>query len=193
MKKSNNGFRKYKSHKVVEAAQILSMEYPGNLEGFDDNFAIYTTLDKGLIRVSRSWCQRHEPEEGGYIVRYEDGYMSYSPQRAFEKGYSQIEETPLNVSSENLFQKKPITIEAFQYDGDLINSDGEFYVPNWAKEACEKGVLKYHELAGGPPELHVVTKEGLMLVSVNDWIIKGVEGELYPCKPRIFEATYTKI
>ena len=95
MKKSNNGFRKYKSHKVVEAAQILSMEYLGNLEGF---VAIHTTLDKGLIRVSRSWCQRHEPEEGGYVVRYEDGYMSYSPQKAFEKGYSQIEETPLNIS-----------------------------------------------------------------------------------------------
>lgn len=42
-----------------------------------------------------------------------------------------------------------------------------------------------------PPFLSILTKEGHMLASVGDWIIKGVAGELYPCKPEIFAQTYS--
>jgi len=40
---------------------------------------------------------------------------------------------------------------------------------------------------------HVQTLEGVMLGNVGDWLIRGVNGELYPCKPDIFEKTYEKV
>lgn len=83
------------------------------------------------------------------------------------------------------YRKKPIVIEAFQYDGDMIDSSGNFYAPQWAKESFEKDILFYDW-----PDLYVKTLEGNMLVSVNDFVIKGVNGEIYPCKPDIFEKTY---
>lgn len=72
-----------------------------------------------------------------------------------------------------------------------MNGDGEYYVPQWAIDAHFNGVLTFGEYNKGCPcELFVKTLEGDMLVSVNDYIIKGVMGELYPCKPNIFEMTY---
>ena len=91
------------------------------------------------------------------------------------------------------YRKKPIVIEAFQYDGDLMNSEGEYYVPDWAVDAFINDVLLYDckTKKNKPPyELYVNTLEGKMLVNVNDYVIRGVNGELYPCKPDIFEKTY---
>lgn len=91
------------------------------------------------------------------------------------------------------YRKKPVEIEAFQYDGDLMNSKGEWYVPDWAVEAFENGVMYYKYPVSPllpPNELYIKTLEGEHHASVNDYIIQGVKGELYPCKPDIFEATY---
>jgi len=87
------------------------------------------------------------------------------------------------------FRKKPIIIEAFQYHGYFIDRNGIWYVPEWAKEALESGVL-YFNYTCSPAGLFVKTLEGDMRVSVWDYIIQGVNGELYPCKPDIFEKTY---
>jgi hypothetical protein len=84
------------------------------------------------------------------------------------------------------FRKKPVVIEAFQYDGDLINSSGIPYVPSWAIEANDADII-YFKDAG---ELYIKTLEGDHHVSVGDYVIQGVNGELYPCKPDIFEKTY---
>ena len=84
------------------------------------------------------------------------------------------------------YRKKPVVIEAFQYDGDMMYQAGEYYVPNWAVKALQSGTLFYKN-AG---ELYVKTLEGDMHVSVGDYVIQGVQGELYPCKPDIFEQTY---
>ncbi len=77
------------------------------------------------------------------------------------------------------FRKKPVVIEAEQwYKGEDI--DG----------VCTKldtGILHY---LGGVDEPHIHTLEGVHQVSEGDWIIKGVQGELYACKPDIFEMTY---
>lgn len=90
--------------------------------------------------------------------------------------------------------KKPVEIEAFQYDGDLKESDGNYYVPQWAVEAFENGTMYYDSLNGREPcELFIRTLEGNHHVSVGDYIIKGVKGELYPCKPDIFEETYKEV
>lgn len=87
------------------------------------------------------------------------------------------------------FRKKPVVIEAFQWDGDLKSSDGVYYVPDWAVEAEKSGVLFFLQQGA----LHISTLEGDMHAHVGDWIIKGVKGELYPCKPDIFEATYEEV
>ncbi|MGA5589897.1 hypothetical protein ACPCF3_00650 [Enterococcus mundtii] len=84
------------------------------------------------------------------------------------------------------FQKKPVVIEAFQYDGDFIYSNGKPYVPEWAMEANENGTFVWC----GEGDLYVKTLEGEMLVSVGDYVIRGVVGEIYPCKPEIFHQTY---
>ena len=91
------------------------------------------------------------------------------------------------------YRKKPVIIEAFQYDGDLINSNGDYYVPEWAIKAHKSQVMYFAPKDKGPCELFIRTLEGVHHASVGDYIIKGVQGELYPCKPDIFEATYEKV
>ncbi len=86
------------------------------------------------------------------------------------------------------YVKKPVVIEAFKYDGDFIKKNGRRYVPMWAIDALEKGVMEFEG-----PELYVNTLEGRAHVSVGDYIIRGVNGELYPCDPDIFEKTYGKV
>ena len=90
------------------------------------------------------------------------------------------------------YRKKPVEIEAFQYDGDLKGSDGNYYVPDWAVKAFEEGIMFYDSLSGieEPCELFINTLEGRHHVSVNDYVIQGGNGELYPFKPYIFEKTY---
>lgn len=85
------------------------------------------------------------------------------------------------------YRKKPVVIEAFQYDGDFKNRDGEYYIPQWGIDAEKEDVLYFDG-----PTLKIRTLEGDHIVSVGDYIIKGVNGELYPCKPDIFEKTYEK-
>ena len=87
------------------------------------------------------------------------------------------------------YRKKPVVIEAFKYDGDLMDKDGNYYVPQWAVEAHKNGTLFYGCGVGGD-ELFIKTPEGVYPVSVGDYIVRGVSGELYPCKPDIFEQTY---
>lgn len=93
------------------------------------------------------------------------------------------------------YRKKPVVIEAFQFDGDFVYQNGEAYVPDWAFEALENKVMFYDsEDSDSPPcELFIQTLEGIHHVSVGDYVIKGVKGELYPCKPDIFEMTYEKV
>lgn len=47
--------------------------------------------DQDVLEVSPAWLRRHLPVVGGYVVRYEDGYTSFSPAKAFEDGYTLIE------------------------------------------------------------------------------------------------------
>ncbi|GJE77468.1 Gp49 family protein [Methylorubrum suomiense] len=84
------------------------------------------------------------------------------------------------------FTKKPVTIEAVQWDGRTVGD-----VPDWILEALNKGP----DVPGGIMRIgdtvHVFTTEGVMIASPTDWIIRGVEGELYPCKDSVFVATYS--
>lgn len=62
----------------------------------------------------------------------------------------------------------------------------------WNKQPFEAGAVTCvdYPKSNGTDKLQIVTLEGSMLVDWGDWIIRGVKGELYPCKPDIFAATY---
>lgn len=80
------------------------------------------------------------------------------------------------------FRKKPIIIEAMQ-----LNHKNLEKIWTWL-DTCYAG----HSSVGDDQELFldIKTLEGTMIANENDWIIKGIKGEFYPCKPDIFEATY---
>lgn len=75
------------------------------------------------------------------------------------------------------FRKKPVVIEAEQYH------EG----PGYRLPFEEEGVLDYDE---DTKRQTILTLEGRLTVSDGDWIIRGVKGEFYPCKPDIFKALY---
>jgi hypothetical protein len=77
------------------------------------------------------------------------------------------------------FRKKPVEIEARQTGPETAHD-----VLLWIRQSGQKGNL----LTGGALEIY--TLEGAMRADVGDWIIRGVQGEFYPCKPDIFAATY---
>jgi hypothetical protein len=81
-----------------------------------------------------------------------------------------------------MFRKKPVVIEARQITGytDMLGLDG---IAAW----CGGWVT---QVDPGPAFLMIPTLEGTMRGDVGDWIIKGVNGEFYPCKPDIFDKTY---
>jgi len=88
------------------------------------------------------------------------------------------------------YRRLPIVIEAFQYDGDLMNSNGEYYVPEWAQIAHKNGVI-YCKDDG---DMYIKTLEGDHHASVGDFIIQGIiMGEIYPCKSDVFWKTYEEV
>lgn len=84
------------------------------------------------------------------------------------------------------FRKKPVEIEAVQHYADMGTRTAEW--PKWLIDACLSKIV----FAIGE-DTFIKTLEGNMKVSDGDWIIRGVKGELYPCKPDIFEATYEPV
>ena len=82
------------------------------------------------------------------------------------------------------FRKKPVVIEAMQYYAGMP----VIYFPTWLMMAIES------DNATIVPEGMVIkTLEGDHMAQSGDWIIQGVKGELYPCKPDIFEMTYDAV
>lgn len=79
------------------------------------------------------------------------------------------------------FRKKPVVIEAIQFINDV---DTLANISEFAKETVRV------DCSVDPVVLKIETLEGTMTANVGDWIIKGVNGEFYPCKPDIFEKTY---
>lgn len=82
------------------------------------------------------------------------------------------------------FRKKPVVIEAVRWSGVPAEADAVFdLVTDPAKQVISRT----------GENLTVTTLEGAMSANPGDWIIKGVQGELYPCKPDIFAATYEQV
>ena len=78
------------------------------------------------------------------------------------------------------YRKKPVVIEAIQYQGVYTDEIKAFF----------GGALHEFDESVG---IRIATLEGVMIAGQYDWIIKGVLGEFYPCKPYIFEETYEPV
>ncbi len=90
------------------------------------------------------------------------------------------------------YRKKPVVIEAVQFKRRLDES------PDWYLDAVSKNKIITHNQGkfNNPNEecyAEIFTLEGTMKANENDYIIKGISGEFYPCKPDIFEMTYEKV
>lgn len=86
------------------------------------------------------------------------------------------------------YRKKPVEIDAFRWDGKQLAANN---CPDWiwtAPNLCTVTSTKKPKLT-----LCIETLEGEMAVIKGDWIIRGVAGELYPCKDAIFAATYDPV
>lgn len=85
------------------------------------------------------------------------------------------------------FRKKPVVIEAWRYARYRGACDP---MPGWLTDAMADRRVFWLDQYTPAEKLAIKTLEGRMEATPGDWIIQGVEGEIYPCKPRIFDATY---
>lgn len=85
------------------------------------------------------------------------------------------------------YRRKPVTLDAFQWTGGPDQTQD----PEWAVEAINKGIIRFES---APPDhtlyMVIATPEGDHKAMPGDWIIRGVKGELYPCKSDIFPLIY---
>lgn len=91
-----------------------------------------------------------------------------------------------------IFRKKPVEVEAIQYLGvsnleEVLAFTGKH--PSWDEHFQDMQHYKDF-VAAFDEKFKIITLEGDIYASPGDWIIKGVAGEFYPCKPDIFQATY---
>ena len=85
------------------------------------------------------------------------------------------------------YRRKPVEIEAFQFDGDMITSDGKYYVPEWAVNALNNNVLFFED----DGELYLRCEDGYIEhVYVGDYIIRDVDGAIFVYNPDIFKEIY---
>jgi hypothetical protein len=87
------------------------------------------------------------------------------------------------------FRKKPVVIEAFLWEGSTRSKE----FGDWHHKTATSGVPSTMFSTPSTGELIIPTLEGDMTAQLGDYIICGVKGEFYPCKPDIFEATYEKV
>ena len=81
------------------------------------------------------------------------------------------------------WRKKPVVVEAIQWSGNKT------VMADWCVKENTNRRVQFNE----DKTLTIETLEGNHIANLNDYIIKGVKGEIYPCKPDIFEMTYEKV
>lgn len=87
------------------------------------------------------------------------------------------------------YVKKPLEIEAFRWTGD----DEQDSEPKWIVEEIARGEISFRYAGTSECEMVIRTLEGDMTAKPGDYIIRGIEGELYPCKASVFEASYDPV
>ena len=135
------------------------------------------TTTTGLVL---SWL-KYKDIEPGWWEGVKVGKIE--PVQGYEEKDSK--EEPVTIQK---YRKKPVVIEAVQWDG-TTKSANEIVV--WIRSYG--GEVQWAHYPDMGNELTIVTLEGLMEVNPDDYVIKGVEDEFYPCKPDIFEQTYEAV
>lgn len=98
------------------------------------------------------------------------------------------------MSGVGRFRKKPVVIEAVQWTGNNLRQIISFTDGPPETRTDHAGMMwEQYEALVAVEGLKIFTLEGDMFASPGDWIIKGVKGEHYPCKPDIFAATYEPV
>ena len=87
------------------------------------------------------------------------------------------------------YRKRPVVVEAVLWNGNNLNEVISF---STLHQSAFKWTWEEYEEIVKRDGLKIFTLEGTMSARVGDWIIRGVKGEYYPCKPEIFEETYEK-
>ena len=89
------------------------------------------------------------------------------------------------------YRKKPVIIEATQWTGSNFEEIKQFVTKDLIYDIDDAA----WKVGMGVPDITIKIKtlEGEMLASIGDFIIKGVDGEFYPCKPDIFQKTYEEV
>lgn len=82
------------------------------------------------------------------------------------------------------YRKKPVVIEAIQFDGNNHQDISDFIGQHEGKDGMSFAMGDF---------VNIQTLEGVMTASVGDYIVRGVNGEFYPCKPDIFAKTYEQV
>lgn len=81
------------------------------------------------------------------------------------------------------FRKKPVVIEAIQWTGDNLEECKAFLGDDYGGHEAERRM-------DGASDIRVYTLEGSHVANKGDWLIRGIAGEHYPCKPSVFDKTY---
>jgi hypothetical protein len=81
---------------------------------------------------------------------------------------------------------KPLVLDAFQWTGDTYQEED----PVWAIEALKRGILSFVNIETPLVVLRIQTSRGVLEAKRGDWIIKGVDGELFPCQREKFNQMY---
>lgn len=102
------------------------------------------------------------------------------------------------MSEPKQYRKRPVVIEAVRFRASEPGDPLEFdHLPAWLTGALDNGTLERRNgdaINGGDWDfIAVKTLEGEMLCAPDDYLIRGVQGEIYPIKPDIFEATYEEV
>lgn len=84
------------------------------------------------------------------------------------------------------FRKRPVVVEAVRWTGDEIEGGAPWWITAALRVSCGDtgSIVRSHDIV----VIHAA--EGTMRADPGDWIIRGVDGGLYPCRPDVFEATY---
>ena len=85
------------------------------------------------------------------------------------------------------YRKKPVVVEAWEFTRDSIK-----VADSWVRR-YRNDIILFSQYGGEVLYIEIKTLEGTMTADIGDYIIKGIKGEFYPCKPDIFEATYEAI
>lgn len=150
----------------------MDSHYHGERETYEDPQTCRT--------VTRVWFQ---PDQNGF-----GRWISAREWDIAHEEINRIDERKAAASGTFTYRKKPVEIEAVLFATD---DSGELTgkIPRWLVNAIKDGTL--YDGADGRPMIK--TLEGDHVVSDGDYIIRGVKGELYPCKPDIFRLTYDKV